>query len=341
LEFCFVVNPAAARRRGTGLLREVLGPLAAAGARVRVRESSSLAHAATVAAEAAGRGETVVAVGGDGTVGRVAAAVAGAGGLLGIVPAGRGNDFARMLGIPAQPARAAAILLAGRQRAVDLIGVRAGDGPEQVVAGSVYLGVVSEGARIAEASRLPAGGLGYQVAGLRALLAWQRATFTVDTGAGAGGGFPGFCVVVANSAYLAGGTCAAPGADLTDGLLDVITVREGSKVSFVRAMLLATRGKHLRLSQVSAARAASVTVTADRAMAAGADGETLAFASPLAPGAPLRMQALHGALRVATPDGYAEPAVRPRPPRNDSTNSGLTDSSAGVPSIRTSPPPST
>jgi YegS/Rv2252/BmrU family lipid kinase len=295
--YCLVVNPGA---RGQRLRRlpDVLGPLAAAGARVRVEESSSLGHAATLAAEAAGQGETVVAVGGDGTIGAVAAAVSAAGGVLGIIPAGRGNDFARMLGIPADPARAAAVLLRGGHRMVDLIGVAAGDGPEQVVAGSVYLGIPSEGAQIAAASRMP-GGLGYQVAGLRALLAWRPTAFTVDTGsAETRAGFTGFCVVVANSGYLAGGMHAAPEADVSDGLLDVITVREGSKLSFIRVMLLASRGEHTRLDQVGTAQAASVTVRADRALRAGADGEPLRCASPLATGTPLRIRALPGALRV-------------------------------------------
>ena len=120
---------------------------------------------------------------------------------------------------------------------------------------------------------------------------------------GAGGpaprSFPGFCVVVANSAYFAGGTPAAPGADVTDGLLDVIMVSDGSRLSFARVMLLASRGKHTRLAQVAVARAARVTVHTDRAMLAGSDGEPLPCASPLAAGVPLRIRALPGALRVA------------------------------------------
>jgi diacylglycerol kinase (ATP) len=308
--YCFVVNPAACHGRGIRRMPAVLGPLSAAGGTVRVEESSSLDQAATLAAEAAGRGEIVVAVGGDGTVGRMAAAVAAAGGVLGIIPAGRGNDFARMLGIPADPARAAAVLLRGGYREVDLIGVRAGDGPEQVVAGSVYLGLPSEGARIAAASHLPARRLAYQIAGLRALLAWQPVSFTVSTGAGAPAAFPGLCVVVANSAYFAGGTPAAPDADVADGLLDVITVSDGSKLSFVRLMLLASRGRHTRLAQVGVTRAASVTVSADRAMFAGADGEPLPGASPLATGVPLCIKALRGVLRVAGRE--PEPAAGPQ-----------------------------
>jgi diacylglycerol kinase family enzyme len=169
-----------------------------------------------------------------------------------------------------------------------------------VVAGSVYLGIPSEGARIAAASRLPPGGLAYQIAGLRALLAWQPASFTVGTedGTPAKGAFPGFCVVVANAAYFGGGTPAAPDADVTDGLLDVVTVSDGSKFSFVRVMLAAARARHTRLAQVAITRAASVTVSADRDLLAGADGEPLPCASPLAADIPLCIRALPGAVRV-------------------------------------------
>ncbi|HEY5990178.1 MAG TPA: diacylglycerol kinase family protein [Streptosporangiaceae bacterium] len=294
-----VVNPAAGRGRVTRILPEVLGTLSASPVCVRACETASLDHAAELAAEACRQGESVVAVGGDGLVGSLAAAVAGAGGVLGIIPAGRGNDFARMLGIPTRPSDAAAVLMTGQRRAVDLIGVRIADGPEQVVAGSVYLGVPSEGGEIASRSRLTVGALGYQLAGVRALLAWKPATFMVDTGPNHS--FPGFCVVVANSAYLAAGTMAAPAADVADGLLDVITVRHGPKPSFVRVMLRAGHGTHVELKQVGTRRARAVTVTADRAMPVGADGESLRYASPLAAGSPLHIRALPGALQVITP----------------------------------------
>ena len=350
--FCLVVNPAAARGRCKRSLPGVLGVLAAAGATVRVSETASLGHAAELADGAAGRGETVVAVGGDGLVGTLAAAVSGAGGQLGIIPAGRGNDFAHMLGVPASPVDAAAALLTGEPRAVDLIGVRAGDGPEEVVAGSVYLGVVSEGGEIANRSRWAAGPAGYQLAGVRALLGWQPATFTVDPGpAGDPRHGAGFTVVIANCGYLAAGVKAAPAADVSDGKLDVLIVGEGRKLSFLRVMRRAGHGTHVELAQVTMYQAAAVTVTADRAMPAAADGETLSCAAPLGAGQPLRVRVLPGALRVIAPVPAGTAAVEGHsvegtwwlrwPPRKDSTKSGLADSSAGVPASRTSPPPST
>ncbi len=350
--FCLVVNPAAARGRCKRSLPGVLGVLAAAGATVRVSETASLGHAVELADGAAGCGETVVAVGGDGLVGTLAAAVSGAGGQLGIIPAGRGNDFAHMLGVPASPVDAAAALLTGEPRAVDLIGVRAGDGPEQVVAGSVYLGVVSEGGEIANQSWWAAGPAGYQLAGVRALLGWRPATFRVDPGpAGGPQACPGFTVVIANCGYLAAGVKAAPVADVSDGKLDVVIVGDGRKLSFLRVMRRASHGTHVGLAQVTMYQAAAVTVITDRAMPAAADGETLACAAPLGAGQPLRVRALPGALRVIAPvpagtgaqNGHSvERTWWPRwPPRKDSTKPGLADSSAGVPTIRTSPPPST
>jgi diacylglycerol kinase (ATP) len=309
--FCLVVNPAADHGGDSRLLPQALGALADGPTRVRVCESLSLTHAAQLAREAVARGETVIAVGGDGLVGTLAGAVASAGGELGIIPAGRGNDFARMLGIPTRPAAAAAVLAAGHRRLVDLLGVRVAGGPEQVVAGSVYLGVPSEGGELVANGPLLPGPAGYQLAGVRALLKWRQATFSVDTGDGPGP-FRGFCVVAANSAYLAAGTMAAPAADVSDGLLDVIMVRDGWKLSFLQVMLLARSGGHVRLGQVSTARAASVTVTTDRAMPVGADGETLPAACPLPPASPLRVRVLPAALRVIAPpaDGTGAPLGR-------------------------------
>jgi diacylglycerol kinase family enzyme len=330
LACCLVVNPAAGGGRATRLLPSVTGVLDDAGVKHQVCASASLEHAKELAVAAAERGEVAVAVGGDGMVGALAGAVAGADGVFGIIPAGRGNDFARTLGIPFGLADAARLLAAGQERRVDLIGVgRAGTGgagdpasvaDEVVVAGSVYLGIPAVAAELASRSRVP-GGLAYPVGALRAVFGWRAATFRLELEggpglangsgaggsgadeAGAGGGgsvlkFSGSAVVVANSRYFGAGMMVAPQADASDGLLDLVFFRDGPKSAMIRGLAKIKDGTHVSMAQVGTGRAAAVTVMTGSAMPGGADGETLACARPLDAGASLRIRALPGALRV-------------------------------------------
>jgi len=310
--FCLVVNPAAGGGRAVRVLPAATAALDEAGAAYQVSRSASLDHARELADSAARRGDVVVAVGGDGTAGALAGPVAGADGLYGIVPAGRGNDLALALGLPGSPAAAARVLCGGRARVMDLIGVAVPGQPEAIVAISVYLGVPSVAGEIANRARLLRGPLVYPAAALRALARWTPATFRVSPGGldggqharqhpTADGDFAGYAVVVANCAYFGGGMMVAPPAEIDDGMLDVVTMRDGPRLAFVRALLKIRDGTHVALPQVRLSRAAAVTVTVDRAMPAAADGETLPCAAPLPAGTPLRVRVLPRALQVITP----------------------------------------
>ncbi len=306
-----IVNPAAGGGRSLRLLPAVTAELDGLGVRYAVEQSRSLADARQRAAAAADAGHVVVAVGGDGMAGALAGVAAGGGATFGIVPAGRGNDLAGVLGIPAGPAAAARVLAGGHVRAVDLIGVSVPGQPECVVAGSVYAGIPSVASEIAGAMRWRLGPAVYPVAALRALAGWRPVSFRLepgDGGGGEGGGggggvreFPGYAVVIANSARFGAGMQVAPPALIDDGLLDIVRMRHGPKLAFVRVLLRIRGGTHVTLPLISLDRAAAVTLTMDRPMPAGADGETLPGASPLPAGTPLTVRALPGALTVLVP----------------------------------------
>jgi len=302
--FCLVVNPAAGGGRAVRVLPAATAALDEAGAAYQVSRSASLDHARELADSAARRGDVVVAVGGDGTAGALAGAVAAADGLYGIIPAGRGNDFALALGLPGSPAAAARILVGGQARTMDLIGAGVPGQPEAIVAISVYLGLPSVAGQIANRTRLLRGPLVYPAAALRALAGWTPATFRVEPGGRdgiPGGDFAAYAVVIANCAYFGGGMKVAPPARFDDGILDIVTMRHGPRLAFIRTLLKIKDGTHVTLPQISLGRAAEVTVTVDRDMLAAADGETLPSAAPLPAGTPLRIRALPRALRVITP----------------------------------------
>jgi diacylglycerol kinase (ATP) len=295
-----IVNPAAGRGRALQFLPTVTAALTAAGADYEVTRSASLAHAGDLAAAAVARGQVVVAVGGDGMAGALAGATSRLGGRYGIIPAGRGNDLARVLGIPAEPAAAAALLTRGTIRRIDLIGVSVPGTEEAIVAGSVYVGVPSLAGEIANATRWLRGSAVYTLAALRAVARWQPATFAIRGAAGEYK-FAGYAVVVANCAYFGAGMKVAPPALVDDGELDLVLMRHGPKLAFIRALTKIKDGSHTALEQVSLERDTDVTVTIDRAIPVAADGETIAFAAPLPADTPIRIRALPSALAVIAP----------------------------------------
>jgi YegS/Rv2252/BmrU family lipid kinase len=77
-------------------------------------------HATELAKQAVREGHGVVAaLGGDGTVREVAIGLLGSGKVMGLLPSGTGNDFARPLQIPKDAQKAVEILLHGTDREMD------------------------------------------------------------------------------------------------------------------------------------------------------------------------------------------------------------------------------
>ena len=106
---------------------------------------------------AVAKGDVVVSVGGDGMLSSLAGLVAKAAGTLAVVPAGRGNDFARMLGLPEDPAALATVLLDKEARPVDLVSLSLpGVAEPRIVAGSVYCGVDARAGEIVDKVALAA-----------------------------------------------------------------------------------------------------------------------------------------------------------------------------------------
>src|ERR687893_133881 len=107
---CLIVNPSAGRGRAARLLPQVEQALRARGMSFRVERTHSLAHSRELARDALAAGEVAAALGGDGLLGAVAGELRGTDGVLGVLPGGRGNDFARKLGIGPDPERACDVL---------------------------------------------------------------------------------------------------------------------------------------------------------------------------------------------------------------------------------------
>ena len=117
---CLIVNPHAGAGRALRLLPGVEAALRGQGRPFRVQATTSMQHARELAREACDAGEIVAAMGGDGIVGAVAGELRDGAGLLAVLPGGRGNDFARKLGIPFDPVEAVALIDSGVEKRIDL-----------------------------------------------------------------------------------------------------------------------------------------------------------------------------------------------------------------------------
>jgi YegS/Rv2252/BmrU family lipid kinase len=285
------VNPHSAGGRTVKLLPQVQRALDASSLPYRVIRTESLEHGVEEARRAADSGEVPVVMGGDGLVGQIGGALAETDAAMGIVPGGRGNDLARVLRIPDDPAGAVAVLADGNTRQIDV-----GVANERRFLCVASCGFDSDANRIANEARLVKGNLVYAYAAIRALIAWRPARFTVVLGGGEPIEFEGYSVAAGNSRAFGGGMFVAPHAELDDGELDVITVRDVSKLRYAKGLPKAFKGTHLANEEVDEFRAATVEIRADRDFAVYADGEHLTDL-------PATLSVLPRALEVIAPPG--------------------------------------
>jgi YegS/Rv2252/BmrU family lipid kinase len=283
-----LVNPASAHGRSLKLLPRVEQELDARRLAFRVERTRGLHDGVERALRAAGAGEIPVVMSGDGLIGAVGGALAGSETPLGIVPGGRGNDLARVLGIPDDPEGAVAVLAAGFTRQIDV-----GEANGERFLGIASTGFDAEANRIANETKLLRGNLVYAYAGIRTLVGWKPARFTVRVGEERLR-FTGYSVSAANSRAYGGGMMLAPDADLSDGEFDVVAVGEVGKLRFVSNLPKVFKGTHVEEDEVSVFRASRLELSASRPFAVYADGEHITDL-------PVSLRLLPRALRVLVP----------------------------------------
>lgn len=292
--FLLLVNPSAGGGRARELLPRIEAAMTSAGLEHRSVLTTGLEHGCAEARKATTAGETPVVVSGDGLIGQIGGVLAGTGATMGLICGGRGNDLARVLGVPDDVAGAVGLLAVGATREIDV-----GEVNGHRFLGIASCGFDSDANRIANEAKLVKGRLVYAYAALRALAGWTDATFTLDLD-GERSALRGYGVAIANSRAYGGGMFVAPDAELDDGLLDVISLAQTGKWRFLTGILPKVfDGKHVAQPEISMHRAAEVTVSADRPFAVYADGDHIADL-------PATVRLLPRALRVIVP-GPATP----------------------------------
>ena len=294
-----IVNPAAGGGKARRLGPQAEDALRAHGLTVHRADTRDLQHARELAVQAARAGETVVVLSGDGAIGAVADALrAVPEAVLGVLPGGRGNDLARVLGVSADLREACATIADGVARAMDVGEVCP---TPQEPHGRAFVGIASVGFdsdanRIANEAPSWLGGLVYAYGALKALASWKPARFEIELDPpGERHAFTAYTIGTANSKAYGGGMLAAPDAMLDDGLLEVIVLESVGKLAFLTKIFPKVfKGTHVNEPSVHVFRAREVSISADRPFTMYADGDPIGEL-------PLRVRAVSAAVRVLVP----------------------------------------
>jgi diacylglycerol kinase (ATP) len=191
------------------------------------------------AAEAAEHGpERLVVAGGDGSVAPAADAAGALGVPLAVIATGTANDFARRMGLPADPDEACRLAVGGsRLRRLDL--ARLGDRPFVNVASA---GLASGAARRARPLKRALGPVAYMVGALREAVAARPLRCVVSCDGRELFAGPAWQVMVGCSGAFGAGSRLSE-ADPSDGLLDAVVIEAGPRVRLARHAYALRRGR--------------------------------------------------------------------------------------------------
>jgi diacylglycerol kinase (ATP) len=288
-EIALLTNPTSGKGLGSRTVQHAVDRLRDAGQRVRSLAGRDAEEALDLARKCVADGvETVAVVGGDGMVHLALQAVANTESRLGLIPAGTGNDVARYFDIPRDdPAAATDVVIAGKERRVDLARVGATYFVTVMAAG--FDAIVNERAN---AMRWPKGQMRYNLATVAELRTLKPIPYVVELD-GEQERFEATLVAVGNGASFGGGLRITEGAVLDDGLLDVVWFRPLSRRALLRNYPKLFKGTHVHHPDYRHRRVRSVTLAAP-GITAYADGERV---GPL----PLTVEVAPLALRMLVP----------------------------------------
>ena len=233
----------------------------------------------------------IVAMGGDGTVNEVVNGLLDKDAVLAVIPAGTGNDFIRMLGIPPNPFDALDTLTNGRERTMDL--GRVAD--DRCFVNGLGIGIDAQVARDVLRMERLRGAAAYASAAVKEVFRFKAFPVTIES---ADWRLDITCLSlgVANGKYSGGGFKLAPKADIVDGMIDISAIEDYSKLGRLVRLPRVRAGKHVEWRKVHYRQLTEATIASPKKLIAHIDGEPYRL-----PSDSFSVRVVPDALRVLVP----------------------------------------
>jgi YegS/Rv2252/BmrU family lipid kinase len=279
----YIINPAAGAGRAARRWAEFERRLQKEGLHGDQRATTRPGEAVALARKAAHQYRRLVAIGGDGTMSEVASGILTSSAsevTLSVVPFGTGNDTAAALGIRTD-ADAFRALSTGKTQAIDVIEAHyIADGAEVLrhALSFTAFGISGELLRVTNnrVKRMFGQRLAYPVGLLRSLWSyqapWMRITYD---GERLEDRFLFVCA--SNAECFGGGIRIAPGARVSDGVLNVNLVQDVSRWEALLQVGRLYRGRHTGHPKVRYVTARSLTVESDPPIEVALDGDLVGY----------------------------------------------------------------
>ena len=289
--YCLIANRTSGSGSAGAYIDRVREQLTARGVDFAIRETQRPGHATELAKAAVDEGfDVITVVGGDGTLRETAMSVVHTDRVLGLLPCGTGNDYARALGVPTDMDAALDILLNGETKTVD-----AGMANDQVFFNIAGFGFDVDVLDYTEEFKPKCrnGETAYRLGCLKAVLGLKlrKSALTFPDGtiernvlmAAAGVG-----------THFGGGMNVLPESDMSDGLLDVCIAHDVKRLGVLKLLPRFIKGKHIGLKCITYRKTTEVSVVCDPVSRIEVDGERM-------DGTPVTFRVLPGALKVRAP----------------------------------------
>ena len=310
--FILIANPISGKGNAKNVAEQAYTALTESGYQGQLVFTSASGDAMRFAREAVSDGiRFVIACGGDGTLHEVVNGIATVPEVtLGILPCGRGNDFAAAIGVPLKPEAAIATLLSGTPIRVDLgccyhSGQQSSVNPNDVAANEMKGGSTEEcfnvqtaltepqgktkkyfttiatcgydtevSRRAAKGTPLFAGTASYAYAAVETLFYYEPPVVHLE---GDFGIYEGTLLLAATGITnrYGGGFQIVPNACIDDGLFDVCIIRPVSALTVLRLLVTLFWGGHVSHPAVSMHQTRSLTIETDTPLLLYADGEPM------------------------------------------------------------------